>query len=50
VRVRVLLDGVGSAQILYQDEQAFRDAGCTLPTHSLWRVDKLNRRTHGAFW
>ncbi len=50
VRVRVLLDGVGSgAEFSDEDEAAFRQAGCAFayyhPTHS-WRVDKLNRRTH----
>lgn len=50
VRVRVLLDGVGSSsQFSEADEQAFRDAGCRFAyyhhAHS-WRVDKLNRRTH----
>ena len=50
VRVRVLLDGVGSSSdFSEEDEQAFRDAGCHFAyyhhAHS-WRVDKLNRRTH----
>ena len=50
VRVRVLLDGIGSgAEFSDADEQAFRQAGCTFayyhPTRS-WRVDKMNRRTH----
>jgi cardiolipin synthase len=50
VRVRVLLDGIGaSSEFSEEDEQAFRDAGCTFAyyhhAHS-WRVDKLNRRTH----
>ena len=50
VRVRVLLDGIGSgSDFTDADEKFFRDAGCTFayyhPTRS-WRVDKLNRRTH----
>jgi len=50
VRVRVLLDGIGSgAAFSDADEAAFRRAGCTFayyhPTRS-WRVDKMNRRTH----
>jgi cardiolipin synthase len=50
VRVRVLLDGVGSSSSFSEeDEQAFREAGCHFAyyhhAHS-WRVDKLNRRTH----
>lgn len=50
VRVRVLLDGIGSGKNFSDaDENAFKAAGCNFayyhPTHS-WRVDKLNRRTH----
>ncbi len=50
VRVRVLLDGIGSGtEFSDADEAAFRQAGCTFayyhPARS-WRVDKLNRRTH----
>jgi len=50
VRVRVLLDGIGSSsEFSDEDEAAFRQAGCTFAyyhhAHS-WRVDKLNRRTH----
>jgi len=50
VRVRVLLDGVGSgAEFSDADEAAFREAGCEFayyhPARS-WRLDKLNRRTH----
>lgn len=50
VRVRVLLDGIGSgSQFSDKDEEVFRNAGCTFayyhPTRS-WRVDKMNRRTH----
>jgi cardiolipin synthase len=50
VRVRVLLDGIGSGKNFSDaDEKVFQSAGCTFayyhPTHS-WRVDKLNRRTH----
>lgn len=50
VRVRVLLDGVGSSsEFSDEDEAAFRQAGCSFAyyhhAHS-WRVDKLNRRTH----
>ncbi len=50
VRVRVLLDGIGSSTALKsQDVQAFRDGGCEFvyyhPTHS-WRFDQLNRRSH----
>lgn len=50
VRVRVLLDGIGSSsEFTDEDEATFRQAGCSFayyhPTHS-WRVDKLNRRTH----
>jgi cardiolipin synthase len=50
VRVRVLLDGVGSGtEFTDSDADLFRQAGCTFayyhPTRS-WRVDKLNRRTH----
>lgn len=50
VRVRVLLDGIGSGKNFSDaDEKTFKSAGCTFayyhPTHS-WRVDKLNRRTH----
>jgi len=50
VRVRVLLDGIGSgAAFSDADEATFRRAGCTFayyhPTRS-WRVDKMNRRTH----
>ncbi len=50
VRVRVLLDGIGSgSEFSDEDEKFFRQAGCTFayyhPSRS-WRVDKLNRRTH----
>ncbi|MEP6672482.1 MAG: phospholipase D-like domain-containing protein [Chthoniobacter sp.] len=50
VRVRVLLDGIGSGSKFSDvDEKTLRNAGCSFsyyhPTHS-WRVDKLNRRTH----
>jgi cardiolipin synthase len=50
VRVRVLLDGIGSgSEFSDADETVFRQAGCTFayyhPTRS-WRVDKMNRRTH----
>lgn len=50
VRVRVLLDGLGSGMKLdNSDVDHMRAAGCELeyyhPTHS-WRLDKINRRTH----
>lgn len=50
VKVRVLLDGVGSSTAFNnEDEKTLRDAGCSFayyhPTRS-WRVDKANRRTH----
>lgn len=50
VRVRVLLDGIGSGLSLdNKDVEAMRRAGCQVeyyhPTRG-WRVDKLNRRTH----
>ena len=50
VRVRVLLDGIGSSsKFSNADERVFRQAGCVFayyhPARS-WRVDKLNRRTH----
>jgi cardiolipin synthase len=50
VRVRVLLDGVGSGtNFSNAEEDTFRRAGCTFayyhPTRS-WRVDKMDRRTH----
>ena len=50
VRVRVLLDGVGSSNKLdNSDVDTMKAAGCHFayyhPTRA-WRVDKLNRRTH----
>lgn len=50
VRVRVLLDGIGSSsKFNNSDEEVLRQAGCTFayyhPTRA-WRVDKLNRRSH----
>ncbi|HEX8373118.1 MAG TPA: phospholipase D-like domain-containing protein [Chthoniobacterales bacterium] len=50
VKVRVLLDGVGSGSALKgEDVKAFRAGGCEFlyyhPTRS-WRIDQLNRRTH----
>lgn len=50
VRVRVLLDGIGSGWSLDNaDVEAMRQGGCHVeyyhPTRG-WRVDKLNRRTH----
>lgn len=50
VRVRVLLDGVGSSSKLDNDDvETMKRAGCHFayyhPTHN-WRVDKVNRRTH----
>ena len=50
VRVRVLLDGIGSGTAFSDaDEKTFREAGCAFayyhPARS-WRLDKLNRRTH----
>jgi cardiolipin synthase A/B len=50
VRVRVLLDGIGSgSEFLDTDADFFRNAGCSFayyhPSRS-WRVDKMNRRTH----
>ncbi len=50
VRVRVLLDGIGSSsEFSNADEDVFRQSGCMFayyhPTRA-WRVDKLNRRTH----
>jgi len=49
VRVRVLLDAIGSTQFTKDDENTLRTAGCTFayfhPARS-WRVDKLNRRSH----
>jgi cardiolipin synthase len=50
VKVRVILDGVGSStKLKNEDVDALKQAGCEFtyyhPTHS-WRVDKLNRRDH----
>lgn len=50
VKVRVILDGIGSGSSLKsEDVDAFREGGCQFfyyhPTHS-WRFDRLNRRTH----
>lgn len=50
VKVRVLLDGIGSGSAFKkEDEQAFRDGGCLFayfhPTHS-WKINTLNHRTH----
>lgn len=50
VRVRVLLDGVGSGSKLDNDDvKALERAGCHFayyhPTRS-WRIDNMNRRTH----
>ena len=50
LRVRVLLDGVGSGSSLDDsDVKAMEDAGCQVsyyhPTRS-WRLDRTNRRTH----
>lgn len=50
VKVRVLLDGVGSGRELKaKDVRAFKDGGCAFsyynPTRS-WRTDRLNRRSH----
>lgn len=50
VRVRVLLDGMGSgSQLDDSDVEAMKNAGCQFayyhPTRS-WRFDKLNRRSH----
>ncbi|HEX8297214.1 MAG TPA: phospholipase D-like domain-containing protein [Chthoniobacteraceae bacterium] len=50
VRVRVLLDGIGSGGSLDDsDVEMMKAAGCQFayyhPTRS-WRVDKLNRRSH----
>lgn len=50
VRVRVLLDGVGSGSKLDDaDVETMKKAGCQVayyhPTRS-WRIDQMNRRTH----
>jgi cardiolipin synthase A/B len=50
VKVRVLLDGVGSgAQLKDEDVEIMKQAGCHFayyhPTRS-WRVDRTNRRSH----
>lgn len=50
VKVRVLLDGLGSSSKLKnEDVEAMRAGGCHFayyhPTHS-WRIDRINRRTH----
>ena len=50
VKVRVILDGIGSGSSLKsEDVDAFREGGCQFfyyhPTHS-WRFDRVNRRTH----
>lgn len=50
VKVRVLLDGIGSGRELKsRDVDVFTEAGCSFsyynPTRS-WRTDRLNRRSH----
>lgn len=50
VRVRVMLDGLGSGNALdNRDVQAMQDGGCHFsyyhPVQS-WRLDKINRRSH----
>lgn len=50
VRVRILLDGVGSGTSLNNsDVELMRQAGCQVfyyhPTRS-WRIDRINRRSH----
>jgi len=50
VRVRILLDGLGSGTRLDNDDvKTMEKAGCQVayyhPTHS-WRIDRTNRRTH----
>ncbi len=50
VRVRVLLDGLGSALALDQDDvDRLKEAGCSFAYYhpiASWRVDRVNRRTH----
>lgn len=50
VRVRVLLDGIGSALALEQsDVDRLKEAGCSFAYYhpvASWRIDRVNRRTH----
>ena len=50
VRVRVLLDGIGSALSFKQsDVDRLKEAGCSFAYYhpiASWRLDRVNRRTH----
>jgi cardiolipin synthase len=50
VRVRVLLDGMGSSTELDgSDVKALKEAGCSFAYYHAvrsWRIDRMNRRTH----